>query len=264
MGLFDIFKKKKPEQEPGAAPGAAPVAASAWAQRFTGFWDWEDEQKKKVGFEFVADLATRFENGKVKETTDEDDVEVRGRIEGIPVRVKYELDMGWVNLEMKCQSPIDDLSLEWDPEKIPVHGGGDDDWDDDEELRVFVGKGVFVEGYKNSVQNVFDAIGALPSGTSEEIIRGMQERKLTYFNLSSERIHIGFKDNAYEMRDPIAEILEVAALAARVASTLGSGQVAPPVRSAVAAELPTCSYCGTKFYLGPSSACPNCGAAYGT
>jgi hypothetical protein len=262
MGLFDIFKKK-PEQE-----ASAPEAGSAWARKFKGFWDWEDDRKRKVGFEFVADLATHFEKGKVKETTDEDDVEVRGRIEDVPVRIKYELDMGWVNLEMKCRSPFQELQLEWDPEKVPVHGGGDDDdWDDDDELRVFAGKAVFVEGDSDEVQQSFDALGSLPAELGAEIVQTMQQRKLTRFYVFPEIINVGFKDNAYEMQDPIAEILAVTGLMARVAKTLGSGQVAPPAPPQAGvprAGLSTCSYCGTRFYLGPSSACPNCGAAFGT
>jgi len=241
MGLFDVFKKKKPEQEQPSAP----ATGSAWSKRFAGFWDWDDDRKRTVGFEFVADVAGSFENAKVKEMTDEDDVEVRGRIKDIPIRVKYELDMGWVTLEMKCQSPFDDLQLEWDPEKVPVHGGNaDDDWDDDDELRVFAGKGVFVEGDKDSVQQTFDALGALPAELSTEIVQAMQQRKLARFYVFSESIDVGFKDNAYQMQDPITEIVETAGLMARVAKTLGSGQIA--------------------LYLGPDSACPNCGASFGT
>lgn len=261
MGLFDVFKKKKPEEQQPSAP----APGSPWPKRFEGFWEWEDDRKRDVGFEFLDEVARSFESAKVKETTDEDDVEVRGRIQDVPIRLKYEMDMGWVSLEMKCQSPFDELQLEWDPEKIPVHGDAEDDWDEDDELRVFAGKGVFVEGDKGEVQQTFDALGGLPAELSTEIVETMQRRKLTRFYMFPEIINVGFKDNAYQMQDPIVEIVEVAGLMARVAREVGSGRIAPADQGGVApARLVSCSYCSTKFYLGSNSACPNCGASFGT
>jgi hypothetical protein len=197
---------------------------------------------------------------------DEDDLELRARIQGIPVRLQYELDMGWVSLEMKVPGTIDELSLEWDPEKIPVHAdGGDDDWDEEDEYRVFVGKGVFVEGDKDEVNQTLGALASLPAEASSDLVSTIEKRQLSRFSIYTERMSAGFKDNSYEMRDPIAEITEVTGMMARVAQSLGSVTRAPEAAGAAVAEsFVRCSYCGTKFVLGPSSACPNCGASYGT
>jgi hypothetical protein len=125
-----------------------------------------------------------------------------------------------------------------------------------------------VEGDKDDVKQTFDALGGLPAELSAEIVETMQRRKLTRFYMFPEIINVGFKDNAYQMQDPIAEIVEVAGLMARVAQEVGSGRVAPPSpadQGGVApARLVSCSYCSTKFYLGSNSACPNCGASFGT
>ena len=272
MGLFGLFGGKKKEAEPGddkageAATGEG--AASPWPKRFNGFRSWEDDKKKAVGMEFLADIGTRLTNPKVKEVLDEDDLELRARFEDIPVRVKYELDMGWVNLEMKCASPIDDLELEWDLEKIPVHSDDDDDdWGDDDEIRAFVGKGVFVEGDKDSVNNSLAALASLPAEVGDRIVKTMEQLRLTRFYLFSDSISVGFDDNSYEMADPVAMVNETMEMMAAVAQTVGT--VTPPVPgqgggggvTVVPVQLVTCSYCSSKFNLGASSRCPNCGGA---
>ena len=104
--------------------------------------------------------------------------------------------------------------------------------------------------------------------TSSDLVATIERRELSRFAIYSERMSLGFKDNSYEMSDPIAQITEVMGMMARVAQSLGSVSPAQAGESggaaSVAASLVTCSYCSTKFVLGPSSACPNCGASYGT
>ena len=273
MGLFGLFGGKKKEADPGAdqagEPAAEKGATSPWPGRFRGFRDWDDDRKKVVGKEFLADIGTQLQNPSVKEMLDEDDLELRARFEDVPVRIKYELDMGWVNLEMKCASPIDDLELEWDLEKIPVHSDDDDDWGDDDEIRAFVGKGVFVEGDKDSVNNSLAALASLPAEVGDRIVKTIEGLRLTRFYLFSESINVGFDDNSYEMADPVAMVTEAVAMMVNVAKTVGTvtppapGQAAPVGGvTAVPVKLVGCTYCSTKFNLGANSRCPNCGGAF--
>jgi len=276
MGLFGLFGKKKKETAEVAEEAAATApeqaaeqaSGSPWPKRFAGFGDWDDDKKKAVGKELLADIGTRFENPKVKDMLDEDDLELRGRVDGVPVRVQYELDMGWVNLEAKCQGAIEDLELEWDLEKIPVEAADDDDdWGDDDEIRVFVGKGVFIEGGKDEVGIALAALASLPTELSQRIIQTMERLRLTRFMIFSTVINVGFDDNSYEMADPVAMVGEVTTLMAHVAQAVGT--VTPPVPgqagaggvTVVPVNVVTCSYCSSKFNLGAGARCPNCGGA---
>jgi len=272
MGLFDVFRKK-PEGEAQIEKGQpAPEvsgAGSPWPKRFRGFHDWEDDRKKAVGKEFLEAMGALFQNPKVKEVLDEDELELRARYEDLPVRVKYEADMGWVSLEMKCASPLD-IYLEWDPEKVPVHSQDeDDDWEEDDEVRVFVGKGVFVEGDKSSVSSALAQFASLPAELQDEVVRTMQELELSRLMILGETINAGFKANSYEMPDPAAMIGRAVALMARTASLIGAGGVVVGQTSSAGArvaivpvQLVTCGYCRTRFNLGASSRCPNCGGAF--
>jgi hypothetical protein len=263
MGLFDVFKKKPEEGAPAAGAG------SPWPGRFKGFDDWEDDRKKAVGKAFLEDMGTLLQSPKVKEVLDEDELELRGRYEDIPVRLKYEADMGWVSLEMKCTGPLD-IFLEWDPEKVPVHSDdSDDDWDEDDEVRVFVGKGVFVEGDKRSVNDALAQFASLPAELQDGVVVTMQELELSRFMVLGETINAGFNANSYEMPDPAAMIGRAVALMARTARTVGSGEIVVGQTSSGGAQvaivpvrLVACGYCRTKFNLGANSRCPNCGGSF--
>jgi hypothetical protein len=271
MGLFGLFGGKKKGADSVADQAVEPADekgdASPWPKRLKGFGDWDDDKKKAVGKEFLADIGTKLVNPTVKEMLDEDDLELRARFEDIPVRVKYELDMGWVSLEMKCATPIDDLEIEWDPKKIPVHSDGDDDWGDDDEIRAFVGKGVFIEGDKDEVNNSLAILASLP--VADQIVETIERLRLTRFYIFSESIDVGFDDNSYEMADPVAMVSEAIAMMASVARVVGTATIPAPgqtVSSAgvtiVPVNLVNCTYCSTKFNLGANSRCPNCGGAF--
>ena len=271
MGLFGLFGGKKKGADQAAdqvgEPAAQKGAVSQWPKRFEGFRNWEDDKKKAVGKEFLADIGTKLENPTVKEMLDEDDLELRARFEDVPVRVKYELDMGWVNLEMKCATPIDDLEIEWDLEKIPVHSDDDDDWGDDDEIRAFVGKGVFIEGGKAEVSNSLAILASLP--VADQIVETIERLRLTRFYIFSDSINVGFDDNSYEMADPVAMVSEAIALMVNVAKTVGTVTLPTPGQAAsgggvviVPVKLVSCTYCSTKFNLGAKTRCPNCGGAF--
>jgi predicted Zn-ribbon and HTH transcriptional regulator len=272
MGLFDVFRKKPEEEDKVYRPLATPAAAgsgSPWPGRFRGFSDWGDDRKKEVGKAFLEDMGTLLQSPKVKEVLDEDELELRGRYEDIPIRLKYESDMGWVGLEMKCPSPLD-VYLEWDPEKVPVHSDdAGDDWDEEDEVRVFVGKGVFVEGDKNTVNGALAQFASLPAELQGAIVGTMQELRLSRFMILGETINTGFNDNSYEMSDPAGMIGRAVSLMARTARVASSGEVvvgqisSGGARVAIApVHLVTCGYCRTKFNLGANSRCPNCGGAF--
>lgn len=269
MGLFDVFKKKKDEPVPAgaeAAPAPAKQPRSPWPGRLRGYWDWEMEQKLPAADALLNDIGQHLENAKVKRKTDEDELDLRGRIEGIPVRVEFEVDMGWVGVEMKCPNSLGTISLEWDPEKVPVEADDDDDWADDDELRVFVGKAVFVEGDADDVNQTLGTLSRLPADLAAELLGAIQSQPLQMFYLHTESMNARFKKNFFEMDDPVAEIMAVARVLAKVTRTVGDPSLAAGAAPGSPAPAPLhlvkCTYCSSRYNLGSSSRCPNCGAPH--
>lgn len=268
MGLFNMFKKKKDEPDATEAePTPAPQQGSPWPGRLRGYRDWDDDRKFPVAEALLNDIGQHLENAKVKRKTDEDELDLRGRIEGIPVRVEFEVDMGWVGVEMKCQNGLGSISLEWDPEKVPVEADDDDDWADDDELRVFVGKAVFVEGDSDDVNEILGSLSRVPADLAAELIAAMQSQPLQLFFMHPESMTARFKKDFYEMDDPLAEITAVVGLLAKITKAVGTGGA---VEQAAAAgtvaparlHLVKCGYCSSRFNLGASPRCPNCGAPH--
>jgi hypothetical protein len=268
MGLFDMFKKKK--EEPAATEAEAAPAqkqqGSPWPDRLRDYWHWEDEQKLPAAEALLNDIGQHLENAKIKRKTDEDELDLRGRIEGIPVRVEFEVDMGWVGVEMKCQNGLGAISLEWDPEKVPVEADDDDDWADDDELRVFVGKAVFIEGDSDDVNQTLGTLSRMPPDLANELILMIQNQPIQVFFMHPESMTSRFKKNFYEMADPVAEIMGAAQVMARVTKAIGDPDLAAAAPAGAGApaslHLVKCTYCSSRFNLGGSPRCPNCGAPH--
>jgi hypothetical protein len=183
------------------------------------------------------------------------------------VRIEFEVDMGWVGVEMKCQNALGSISLEWDPEKVPVEADEDDDWADEDELRVFVGKAVFVEGDGDDVNETLGSLSRLPAELAAELIAAMQSQPLTLFFMHPESMSVRFKKDFYEMDDPVVEIMTVVHVLAKLTKAVGTGGAAAQAAAAGSAaparlHLVKCGYCSSRFNLGASSRCPNCGAPH--
>ena len=265
MGLFDMFKKKK--QVPEAAelePAAQQQQGSPWPERLRDYWHWDDELKPPVAEALLTDIGQHLDNAKIKRKTDEDELDLRGRIDGIPVRVEFEVDMGWVGVEMKCKNGLGAISLEWDPEKVPVEADDDDDWADDDELRVFVGKAVFIEGDSDDVNQTLGTLSRMPPDLANELVLMIQNQPIQMFYMHPESMTSRFKKNFYEMADPVAEIIGAAQVMAKVTKTIGDPNFAAAAPSGggapAALHLGKCTDCSSRFNPGASPRCPNCGA----
>jgi hypothetical protein len=218
----------------------------------------------------LTEIGQHLDNAKIKRKTDDDELDLRGRIEGIPVRVEFEVDMGWVGVEMKCKNGLGMISLEWDPEKVPVEADDDDEWADDDELRVFVGKAVFVEGDGDDVNQTLGTLSRIQPEIAAELIEMIQNQPIQIFFMHPESMTSRFKKNFYEMEDPVAEIIGAAQVMAKVTRAIGTADPAAPGGAAAFAgvaapaqlHLVKCAYCSSRFNLGASPRCPNCGAPH--
>ncbi len=270
MGWLDFFRGKDTAEQ---APAEAPEVLSPWASKFRGFRDWDDDRQKATCKEFLTELGADLEHARLKTSLDFDDIDIRGRLAGVPVKVETDATAGWVSIDTQCHVPFEDLSLSWDLDEIPVEasqGEDVDDWGDEDQIRVFVAKGVYAEGGRSEVEQVMSALGALPDGLGPQLLSTMQDHKLSRFGIYSDGIHVGFDDNLYEMADPKAEVMDVVGFTAEVARALGprrpegeadAESILEGMTIAAPLQLSQCSYCSTRFNLATSDRCPNCGAA---
>lgn len=287
MGLFDIFKSKKKDEsapQPGAAvgtPSAAP--ASPWRSRLANYGDLSDSKQWALSEQLLGDIAPAFDNAKIKKLLDDDEIELRGRIGDLPVRINFEVDMGWVRPEMKIANRTGELRLERDHEKIPLEKAAGDDWADEDALRVFVAKGIFVEGSEEDINQTLSTLGALPHALCTELFAEMERLRMSQLYAFVESLSARFDPNHYEMNDPVADVTAAAQLMQKLAVTLSQGSQGAGAASpgefhdvedgeidmrgggfapAAAVQRVKCSYCSTLFVLGTTSNCPNCGAAH--
>ncbi len=292
MGFFSSLfgkKEKQVDEAGGAAPASAAAAApgGSWARRLQQAYAEmdDDEQKWALCEELLGELAPRIEGAKIKKIPDDDEIELRGRMGDTPVKVNLEVDMGWVRPEMKITNRTGELQLERDHEKIPQQRDPDDDWSDDDELRVFAAKGIFVEGDEEEVNETLGTLGQLPGGTGAELLAAMERLRINTVYAYRDSLSFNSGPNLQDMADPIAHIADLLAIMKKLADALASGERdmagEPKVRITGAVEIngqriaPTaggfvapavvrvqCEYCSTLFVLGTVSNCPNCGATY--
>ena len=226
MVLFDKLFGAKKDPVPADSTGVEAAAPQPpdWARRLKGYWDMEDEERWPLCEALLNDIAPHLENGKIKKLPDDDEIELRARIGGTPVRINFEVDMGWVRPEMKVTNRIGEIELERDHEKIPQERGADDDWADDDELRVFVAKGIFVEGDESEVDSTLGSLAALPPELSQKLLTEMERLRMSRLYGFAESLSVGFEPNNYEMADPVQHILDGVALMKELADALASGE----------------------------------------
>jgi len=243
----------------------------------------EDEERWPLCEALLADIAPHLENGKIKKLPDDDEIELRARIGGTPLKINFEVDMGWVRPEMKITNRTGDLDLERDHEKIPQDRDPDDDWADEDELRVFVAKGIFVEGDEPDVNGTLGTLAALPSELSQRLLAEMERLRMSRLYAFSDSLSVGFQPNNYEMADPVQHILDGLRLMKELADALAKGdrdmasepnviirghveidgqrvESTQGIPQAAAIGRVKCAYCSTLFVSAAEPRCPNCGA----
>jgi len=249
-----------------------PPAESPWPARLAGYRDLREEQQWPLCEQLAEELAPAYAKAKVKIDHEDESVQVRGRVGEVPVRIRFNVDMGWVRPELKIANQLGPLDLERDHEQIPNEDDSDDDWDDDE-LRVFVAKGIFIEGDDEEIDQTLATLGLLPDPLRTDLLPEMERLRLSQlYTISDRLLRVSFERELYEMADPVAEIDAGVQLAARVATALnqgpgsGGGRVVDPASAgsgrAASFGRVECAYCSTLFVLGATSNCPNCGAAH--
>lgn len=234
----------------------------AGCQRFT------QEQWQQANNRLVQAIRDKLDKGRVKENEDDDEVEIRGRINNRPIRIMWghsDLHPDDPTVEVQCSELIPIIDLERDYDKIPKEKDMDEDWaDESAEIRIFVAKGIFVEGSEEEVNETLGNLKALPQEMVDKMIQRMEEAPLTYLRTGYERVESIYDTDVVKMQDPVNEIYSMAELLDEIATLYDKGGAkAGTINQTMDYKRVSCKYCSTMFILDKKSNCPNCGAPYG-
>lgn len=276
MGFFSsLFKKKKQDEwnsDNVFESNSFTNTPLSWSDRFRNFGSLELEEQIELGKEFLTDLGRHFENPRLKDTMSSDQVEIRGRISNHPIRLNWEVDTSIVEYELKCNINIKDhVFLHWDLDAKPVAESDDDDWGDNDEMRVFIGKGLYIEGSPKVVNSGCNTFYSLPLELRKKIIETSNNLELVGYSIGSQDIGVSFYTQVHDMRDPELSFSHTAQVMAQIADALKcepsetTDSATPNPDTQLAStplKLANCSYCAAKFNIAGTPNCPNCGGTY--
>ncbi len=292
MGMFDsIFGKKTRGDEP-ADPEPAVTAPTTWrerreqATRHEDFeWDWGNERAHALVHEILQEAAPHFGDAKIKAVPDDENIDLRGTFDGAPIRFAVWMSFGsfWT-IQMRCPNRVGELYVERDREKIPKQQDADDPWDEDEERRIFLAKGIFVEGSDGDVADKLDTWSKLPESLRTRILADMERLDVRMLVSYTDDITLNQRPGLGELDDPISYMEDCARLLAEIKNELAKGDrdpsTVPSVQIRGAVEINgvriepnvvtgnleaharlTCQFCSSMYLLTPANNnCPNCGA----
>ena len=175
-------------------------------------------------------------------------------------------------IEMKIDDTGHTFELQRDHSQIPKGKVDDDDpWDDDEDRRVFVGKGIFAEGDDDEIKATLTAWGRLKTKTKESLLTAMETLDISVIQLFDEEIMVCSESDLTEEEDPAAyleSLAEMMLLLEELASK--KKRLKDDDEYDFPTDVPgvgpwaqmTCEFCGSYFFLTlDKHTCPNCGAA---
>jgi hypothetical protein len=261
----------EPKEDKHPWPGMLAAAKRKEGDRFS-FWEWENTTARQAVAQYLTQIAPSFGNAKIKENPDDENVELRGTFDGSPVRFAVWMSFGtfW-SIQMRCQEQLPELEIERDHEKIPKEKDEDDPWDEDEERRVFLGKGIFVEGYDAEIEQNLALWSRLPESLQNSIVTEMERLDMRTVRADGQEVSLNVAPGFDDLVDPLdymtacAQLMAAIRSGAGTAEGAGAGAPAAAQVQAVPVAAPahrlTCAYCTSVFILTVGkNTCPNCGA----
>ncbi len=226
-----------------------------------------DQEKLPLLHSFMEQLGSTLGPGQAYINTNDEEVDWRGTVNNFPVRIKLD---SWPNveIELKLQHGHGEVDLEFDASKVP-EPGAPPPWDESDTVRVFFGKGVFIEGAGVQVDGMLQHVSAMPERVIAQVAEAMARDEVRNFRIDSQRLWVRMGPELTEMLDPEGQVGRTAQVMGWLAQSL---QGAPPDPAALqAAQNPqsaaammmmktSCRYCSTMFIAYPDPNCPNCGA----
>lgn len=239
--------------------------------------EWQQSMQEspatRPGKEFVEAIAPSFESAKVIDEGG-DSCELRGRVEGVPVRIVLSQSGRHRLTEAMIENRRGTLWLKRDHSKIPKEPDPHDDWARYEKIRVFIAKGIYVEDREETVEALLSVAEALGAEAKGWLTGEIERLRLEFLQAVGDRFEAEPDFCLSEHPDPVAYLGELVQFLVNGAQLFASGDgdmSAEPRaqihgqgggRAAALAPRVDCSYCGTVFLLDSSSRCPNCAGPY--
>lgn len=234
-------------------------------------WSWGCPESRALTIEILEDASPRFRKAKIVERPDEEVIDLRAKYGG--ARVRFSVWMKFHAIEMKIDDTGHTFELSRDLTQVPKGKVDDDPWADEEDQRVFVGKGIFTEGDEDEIGSTLTAWGRLKTATQESILSAMETLHISEIQLYDEDIMLCSESDLTEEDDP-AEYLEQLAqtmllleeLAKKKNRLKDNEEDDHKKFSGIPGKGPwtqvTCEFCSSFFFLTlDKHFCPNCGAA---
>jgi hypothetical protein len=165
----------------------------------------------------------------------------------------------------KVQSSM--LIIIYDPTKIPIHKNPDDAWSEDDMLRIFIDKGIYVLGNEERTDIFIHIFNTFNDEIQKKILNFISNFKIDVLDIGFEEMQIKISDNNIIL-NPISAVKESMEILLKIAEETDS--VAYTIsdekkyisKQTEKLRIVTCSYCSSKYPLINNCKCPNCGASY--
>ncbi|PLW91944.1 MAG: hypothetical protein C0592_13190 [Marinilabiliales bacterium] len=265
MGLFS--RKKRQSSEESLSPNK-----NKWFNDYNN-WDYDEDKINAAWMHFLNDLKSLLSDTKIIEPNDAADnysYELRGKMDGLPVKFETDtMDYSYsnppcLNVIIKLKDYEGDFDLTRDHDKIPMDKD-DDDWgDEDQDIRVFVGKGIFVEGDEDRVCSTLAYIDGFPEDITDAVLQQMEEIPILYYRISYDQLEVFPEDSPILWENPIDRYTAILDLMGKIAKhVLGSNVESDNIEKKILTKYKRvkCKYCSSHFLMGETSNCPNCGGS---
>jgi hypothetical protein len=162
------------------------------------------------------------------------------------------------------------MDLHWDPGKVPVKKDVEDPWSGDDQARIFLGKGIFVEGPDEAIEVNILFFNSMQESVQQKILETMEFNKISRLKVNAEDIEFEISESilskAEKPIDLIFEILDVLQIIAQEFEHIEISEIQRKNKSETKKikrfRLISCKYCTSKYPLTEKARCPNCGASY--
>ena len=223
------------------------------------------------GTNLLMQIGTQLGQGEIKQRPNDGEVEWRGTVYELRTRLKLDTFMS-LEATIKFNNHHGRVDLNWDPEY--VNEPAEDAFDGDDEIRVFVGKGVCIETFAMEMDEQMAGFRTLPSEQMTHLIGAMPRDGVSRVYIRSDELEFGMKEHLNEMPDGMGAAVRFTQMAGwccanwqHVAADAQAQSIYQAVESSGSVQgvqgAPIrikCEYCRTLFLLGTDPRCPNCGA----
>ncbi|MBI5524760.1 MAG: hypothetical protein HY897_00345 [Deltaproteobacteria bacterium] len=237
------------------------------------YWEIEEDEEKLAYCRTQFGRTAKELGAQVKERLDDDEIWVTGKHDGRPYRVKTDVDMGYIELEMKIENRLGVVVVQYqagEEESDSGDEGDRDEWDDSDgrEAKHFLAPKVFLEEMPDELAPMKALLEQQPA-VADHIKEVMPAQRIDRLRVDSDVLVVHFADDLVA-RDMVQASKAALATMGWLAGVFesGSSQVAEkpkvyidgkPAAIGSSGALVTCKFCDQLVPLDARRRCPNCG-----